>query len=441
MRIRGFRFFLPVCGILAVPVLGQSGVSEAQNKLLARRAAEADAYRKLAEAVYGVQINSTTFVRDFVAESDEIRTGVDTFIKGVRLGPPRYYEDGVCEVDAEVTVEKLVTTLKQIHATHYKGRTVKTTDIEQIQQRVQRDVIQVTGSGAPRPELPPNLPAGVESVITAFPPDYQAPKMLSVPGIWKGLPPQARLMAERAARVDAMRKLLEQIKGLRLNSETLVRDFVAEYDEIRTQATGIVMGAYEVEKYLHHDELIVEVTMAVPVEKVIERIKELHTQHYKGRKVVTTDIVNVRKEIQRDTITATGSGVPPERFASQMAARSDYDSPAWLGQMIEAVGQAARNTEMPEAQGRLMAERAARMDGVRKLLEQVKRLQIRSDTRVADFVAQHDQVIAQVEGVLSGAIQDDPRWDGDVVSVRVSIPAADVWSVIHDYMNVVRRRG
>src|SRR3972149_6639672 len=96
-----------VLACLVVPAVtavaaAQNPATEAQNKLLAKRAAEADAYRKLAEAVYGVKITSDTYVRDFITESDEVRTSVDAFIKGIRLGQPRYYEDGVAEVDAEV---------------------------------------------------------------------------------------------------------------------------------------------------------------------------------------------------------------------------------------------------------------------------------------------------------------------------------------------------
>jgi len=422
--------------------LGQNPASEAQNKLLAKRAAEADCYRKLAEAVYGVQITSDTYVRDFVTESDQIKTGVDAFVKGIRLGEARYYEDGACEVDAEVTVAKLITKIKEIHAAHYKGNVVKTTDIENIQKTIQSDVIKVTGSGAPRPDLPPGLPAGVEEVITQLPSDYTPPKVIQVPGIWKGTPPQGRLMAERAARVDAMRKLLEQIKGLRLTSDTLVRDFITESDEIRTQAAGIVVGAYETGKYLHNDELIVEVTMAVPVEKLVERIKELHTQHYKGNTITTTDIVNVKKSLQRELVEATGSGVPPPKFLDQVSVTGGAAAamPMWLGETIEAVGQSARDAKLPPAQARLNAERGARVDALRKLLEQIEGLQIKSGTTVKDFVTEHDEIRTQVQGVIAGAVEDDPKWDGDIVSIRVSIPASEVWSVVHQEMKIVERR-
>lgn len=440
MSVRMIGLITGMVGMIVVPTMGQ-GISDAQNKLLSRRAAEADAYRKLAEAVYGVQLNSETFVRDFVAESDQIRTAVDAVVKGVRLGEARYYEDGTCEIDAEVTVAKLVTEIKRIHSEHYRGRTVTSTDIENIKKYVKTDVIRATGSGVPRPELPPNLPSGVDGIITQLPSDFPKPRYLPIPGIWKNLPAQGRLMAERAARVDAMRKLLEQIKGLRLTSETLVRDFVAESDEIRTQATGIVVGAYETGKYLHSDELIAEVTMAVPVEKVIERIKELHSTHYKGRIVTSTDIVNVKKQIQRDIIEATGSGVPPERFLAQVEAAAGYDAPPWFGTTLEAVGQASLDSSKPEAQGRLLAERAAKVDAVRNLLEHVQGLEIQSGTTVRDFVAEQDHVLTHLRGVLTGAVADDPEWGGAVVRVRVSIPAAEVWATVNDHLRMMLRHG
>jgi len=434
-----------MCVILLVMTVGlttaakaQGPAAEAQNKLLAKRAAEADAYRKLAETVYGVQLNSETYVRDFVTESDVIRTGIDTFVKGIRLGEPRYYDDGVCEVDGEVTVEKLVTTIKRLHSEHYHGNKITTTDIENIKNTIKTDIIRVTGTGAPRPELPPDLPAGVEDVITPMPSNYQP--TLSVPAIWKAAGGQARLMAQRAARLDAMRRLLEEIKGLRLTSDTLVRDFVTESDEIRTQADGIVVGASEVGTYLHTDELIAEVTMEVTVEKVVTSIKELHSQHYHGNKVTTTDIENIKKTVQRNAIRATGSGVPPDRLLSQ-ARSAGFDMPDWMGERIKATGEGT-DPAIDTAQGKLKAARSARMDALRKLAEQINGLQIDSSTTVRDFVTQHDDIATRVQAIIAGAVEEATEFTPDgTARVTMSVTAADVWGVVHDRMAVAHRRG
>ena len=435
------RFFVgALLAVASVPAFAQDPARQAQNKLLAKRAAEADCYRKLAECVYGVQINSETYVKDFITESDTIQAGVDTFIRGIRLGPPQYYDDGACQVEGEVSVAKLVTELKQLHSEHYKGNTVTTTDIEKIKEYVKTDVIKAIGMGAPRPELPPNLPAGIEKVIEPLPQGYTPPPVISVPPIWKAVGPQARLMAERAAEVDALRKLLEQVKGLRLTSDTLVRDFITESDEIRTQASGIVVGASKVSAYLHDDELIVEVTMEVPVERVITKIKELHSQHYHGNKVTTTDISKLQESIHRDMIRATGAGVPrPDLIAKAISVEPGFHQPEWTARTIDATGQGT-DPAMDTAQGKLKAARAAELDGMRKLAEQVYGLEVTSGTTVRDFVTQHDEIRTHVDAVLVGASSGDPRWEGGIATITVSLPAADVWRVVHSEMTIIQRR-
>jgi len=52
--------------------------------------------------------------------------------------------------------------------------------------------------------------------------------------------PNARPMALWAAKLDAYRNILEVIKGVRVDSNTVVRDFMTENDEIRTSVEGVV---------------------------------------------------------------------------------------------------------------------------------------------------------------------------------------------------------
>ncbi|MGV3524521.1 MAG: hypothetical protein ACO1RX_09860 [Candidatus Sericytochromatia bacterium] len=70
----------------------------AQEKLLARRAATADAYRKLLELVEGVQVEAETTVRDYLTESDVVRTRVQGVIKGAQPVGESLSADGATEV-------------------------------------------------------------------------------------------------------------------------------------------------------------------------------------------------------------------------------------------------------------------------------------------------------------------------------------------------------
>lgn len=90
-----------VKGIGAAP----ANVSTAQKRPMAIRAATADAYRNLAEIVNGVRVDSTTIVKNFVTESDEIKTQVTALIKGARMvGQPKYFDDGTVEVTMAISI-------------------------------------------------------------------------------------------------------------------------------------------------------------------------------------------------------------------------------------------------------------------------------------------------------------------------------------------------
>jgi hypothetical protein len=75
---------------------------------------------------------------------------------------------------------------------------------------------------------------------------------------------QARAMAERAAQVVALRNLLETVKGVRVDSETVVENFMTKSDVIRTKVDGIVKGARIVKKQVMSDGSV-EVLVAMPM--------------------------------------------------------------------------------------------------------------------------------------------------------------------------------
>lgn len=85
-------------GVGAVP--NNASMGPGQKRLLAISAARADAYRRLAELINGVQVDSETIVKNFVTESDIVRTKVSALIRGAHFSEPRYLSDGTVEIDA-----------------------------------------------------------------------------------------------------------------------------------------------------------------------------------------------------------------------------------------------------------------------------------------------------------------------------------------------------
>ncbi len=75
---------------------------------------------------------------------------------------------------------------------------------------------------------------------------------------------QARAMAERAAFVVALRNLLEIVKGVRVDSESVVENFMVKSDIIKTRVDGIVKGA-RVVKTSYMSDGSVEVLVSMPL--------------------------------------------------------------------------------------------------------------------------------------------------------------------------------
>jgi len=71
-------------------------------------------------------------------------------------------------------------------------------------------------------------------------------------------------LALRAAQVDAYRNLLEVVQGVRVDSETEVRDFTTTSDTIRAKVEGLVKGAQVVKRDYLSDGTV-EVTLRMPL--------------------------------------------------------------------------------------------------------------------------------------------------------------------------------
>ena len=83
-----------------------SNLSQTQKKLMAKRAATVDAYRKLLEKVNEIEISSETTIRDFLIEKDEVTTKVSGFIRGAKIMEVRDNQIDMVEVDMIIELGK-----------------------------------------------------------------------------------------------------------------------------------------------------------------------------------------------------------------------------------------------------------------------------------------------------------------------------------------------
>jgi hypothetical protein len=103
-------------------------------------------------------------------------------------------------------------------------------------------------------------------------------KPVVIRAIGQGAPParsvnaaQARIMTERAAKLDAYRNLLEESYGVNISSRTNVRDFILKNDSIKARVDAYIRGA-KVVHTIYHDDGGVEVEMEVTLRQDFRRI-------------------------------------------------------------------------------------------------------------------------------------------------------------------------
>lgn len=81
-------------------------VTRGQRRLMAIRASKLDAYRSLAEQLYGIKIDSNTSVSALTAKSDSFRARVNAIVRGARVVSVTPLADRNYETVLEVFVDK-----------------------------------------------------------------------------------------------------------------------------------------------------------------------------------------------------------------------------------------------------------------------------------------------------------------------------------------------
>ncbi|MCX7982311.1 MAG: hypothetical protein N2572_05310 [Syntrophales bacterium] len=134
--------------------------------------------------------------------------------------------------------------------------------------------------------------------------------------------PQARPMCLRAAETVAKRDLLEIVQGVRIDSETLVKDYVVESDTIRATVNGLVKNAQRVGEPVYMSDGTCEVRVRM---------------YMKGPMMQTI----IPKAIEDDKKTDT----PPPKVKVAPAPRSED---IYTGLVVDARGLGARPAMSPK---------------------------------------------------------------------------------------------
>ena len=239
-----------------------------REQLKATRAAELDADRLLAERIYGLQVDSETTVQDLAAGDDAIAGAVSaTLVGSISTEKPEYLPDGRVQVVRAVKIREVIDTLNRV----IKGKRlddgsfVTSSDNSKTEREVKDKVIDVLGNAA--------LP---------------------------GSEGHQKIMAKRAAEMDAYRRLAGRMMGVKIDSTTTVRDFALEHDEILASLSQVLKAAKPTGIKYNKSNGSCEVTMEIKTQDIIRTLK---------KKVIgNTTKTEIKDEILEKTFSETGMG-------------------------------------------------------------------------------------------------------------------------------------
>ena len=111
----------------------------------------------------------------------------------------------------------------------------------------------------------------------------------------------------------------------------------------------------------------------------------------------------------------------------------------WSQGRVLAQGFGTSRQGMPAAQRRLLARRAAVVDGQRNLLELTKGVRLTSMTKVVDHVLDNSAAASRVQGVIRGAVPIKESYQNDIytVTMAMSIGGDLLYAVYPDGKDIV----
>jgi hypothetical protein len=238
-----------------------------RERLKATRAAELDADRLLIERLYGVQIDSRSTVADLAMQDDSIAALAGASLVGaLTVGEPEYFDDGRVEVVKSVKIEQVIETIRR--KTKEKLRADGTSEMvdfdEKTELATEGKTLEAMGNAA----IPGSL-------------GHQ------------------KIMAKRAAELDAYRRLAQRLMDIRIDSETTVRDACLESDDLIASLSQLVKGAEPLSiRYL--DDGSCEVKMSITKQDLVRAV----TRTTQGRAHST----RIEDTIREKTFVETGRG-------------------------------------------------------------------------------------------------------------------------------------
>ncbi len=266
--------------------------------------------------------------------------------------------------------------------------------------------------------------------------------------------------AKHGAQIEAYKQLAEVVKNVQFDSNSYVRQFITESDQIFLQFDNLIKSAGIIKEPEIVEEpdgsITAKVEVGLSVNEIVHGLMRMN--YSRGPEKEPIDFSSIKKYTDKKEFTATG------KYNSSSAATSSYDEkyspadtsktepvnknnsspklsgsaskknmPEWALRTIKAYGVGTPAEDDKSTTTQINTEKAAQTEAKRNLLEQVYGIKIDPTTTIRDYLLDKNEIGSEVSGYVFDAKQSGkPVYNKDgSVEVEVELPLEGVWKIIN----------
>ncbi len=375
--------------------------------------ARSEARLQLIEAIKEITITSNTKLRDYAFNNSAFDKKLQDIVKKAdEISEPVYQENKICRITLAIPFSVVLKELKAFYEEVPEQKDFLREHLSKLEEASSQRIFYATGVAQEEPTIEKPVQNKKKS------------------SFWTRVTSQGKLMALRAAKVDAYRNLSETIKGIQVTSKTKVENFVTQSDQIQAAFDKFIFGMEITGSPVYKEEGVVEVTVQVAPQKVIDLLMQWREtqEDQKQFKDLSSKL---------GTIEVKGTGVPPQQYIKEeKEASSDSSShtnewPSWATQRLNVTGIAAsENKNSLESFDHLKAK--AKEDAYQKILRQIRELPWGEST-LDKLFEKRGLSSSKMFVLLESLVEVHAREvSSGVVIVEMEIPLARLWKVLKE---------
>jgi hypothetical protein len=382
------------------------------ERALAIYAAHVDALGRLTDLVLAAKLPSGKTVGQAIGPGTDAEIDLRLFLRAARpAAEPRYYSDGVAQVDLEAGMDAVIRRLRELGVL----RPTDPATIPDLQSQALDGMLRVAGSGV----APRDVPSDVIRRVEAARPE-ELPEMF--PEGWGRVTPAGRVEAIRQARARAYGAMDDLVCGIRLSQADKVGDAVAGSPVAQAAVDGFVRSLPVTGEPRLMPDRIAEVEVAASVRDILRLLKEIRSLGGVAARWTDEEIDHLSVRLKTDHVTVVGRGMPPlaeVRPAERRTAPAGAPPPDWANEQLEARAVASFNEDIENSdESRLLAARLAQARALTDIEKRVADITL-ADGRTVRQRAGKDEVfrrdlmtfLASARTVVYRATEDKKGWE------------------------------